>query len=152
MKWNENVELFGTSKSTPELRGLISALRRGKCSWDSFTLERVRAAYALPPGVNRAVPVALFNDFNLFGLCLSEVKRKDPPAEPSDANSDSAPSKQARETLDKRVTRASSQIQSPIVRATPLSLVRPGRDVPPDSRASAKWTSRKLLPRFSDLV
>ncbi|KAJ4881637.1 Uncharacterized protein Rs2_38692 [Raphanus sativus] len=139
IKWNENVELFGTSKSTPELRGLISALRRGKCSWDSFTLERVRAAYALPPGVNRAIPVALVEPI--------QVKKKDPPAEPSDANSDSAPSKRARETPDKRVTRASSQIQSPIVRATPLSLLRPGRDVPPDSRASGEVDVEEVAPK-----
>lgn len=52
-------ELFGTSKRTLELRGLISALRRGECHWGSFTLERVRAAYSLSPGVNRAVPVPL---------------------------------------------------------------------------------------------
>ncbi|KAJ4871174.1 Uncharacterized protein Rs2_47202 [Raphanus sativus] len=108
MKWNENVELFGTSKSTPELRSLISALRRG-------------------------------------------VKRKDPPAEPSDANSDSAPLKRARETPDKRVTRASSQIQSPIVRATPLSVVRPGRDVPPDSRASGEVDVKEVAPKVQRL-
>ncbi|XP_056843252.1 uncharacterized protein LOC108808433 [Raphanus sativus] len=75
------------------------------------------------------------------------VKRKDPPGEPSDANSDSAPSKRARETPDKRVTRASSQIQSPIVQATPLSVVRPGRDVPLDSRASGEVDVEEVAPK-----
>ncbi|KAJ4869784.1 Uncharacterized protein Rs2_48644 [Raphanus sativus] len=88
MKWNENVELFGTSKSTPELRGLISTLRR-----------------------------------------------------------DAAPSKRAHETPDKRVTRASSQIQSPIVRATPLSVVHLGRDVPLDSRASGEVDVEEVAPK-----
>ncbi|XP_018459168.1 meiosis-specific protein ASY2-like [Raphanus sativus] len=148
MKWNENAELFGTSKSTPELRGLISALRRGKCSWDSFTLERVRAAYALPPGVNHVVLVALAEPIRPRKDQKDKgVKRKDPPAEPSDANSDSAPSKRAHETPDKRVTRASSEIQSPIFRATPLYVVRPGRDVPPDSRASGEVDVEEVAPK-----
>ncbi|XP_056853638.1 meiosis-specific protein ASY2-like [Raphanus sativus] len=149
MKWKENVGLFGSSKSTPELRGLISALRRGKCGWDSFTPERVRAAYALPPSVNRAVPVALVEPIRPRKDQKDKgVKRKDPHAEPSDANSDSAPLKRARETPDKRVTRASSQVQSPIVRATPLSVVRPDRDAQPDSRASGEADVEEVAPKI----
>ncbi|XP_018459752.1 meiosis-specific protein ASY2-like [Raphanus sativus] len=148
MKWNENVGLFGSSKATPELRGLISALRRGKCSWDSFTSERVRAAYALPSAVNRAIPVALVEPIRPRKDQKDKgVKRKDPPAEPSDANSDSAPLKRARETPDKRVTRASSQIQSPIVRVTPLSVVRLDRDAQPDSRASGEVDIEEVAPK-----
>ncbi|XP_056853505.1 uncharacterized protein LOC130502725 [Raphanus sativus] len=135
MKWNENVELFGASKMTPELRGLILALRRGQCNWGSFTPERVRAAYALPPGVNRAVPVALAEPIRPRRDQKEKgVKRNDPHAEPSDANSDSAPLKQARGTPHKRVTRSSSQVQSPIVLATPLSVVPPDHGDQPESR------------------
>ncbi|KAH0858796.1 hypothetical protein HID58_087057 [Brassica napus] len=44
---------------TPELRGLMDTLRRGSPRWLAFTHDRIRTAYALPPGVNRASPVAL---------------------------------------------------------------------------------------------
>ena len=42
---------------TPELRGLIATLRQGSPRWLLFTIELIRAAYALPPGENRATPV-----------------------------------------------------------------------------------------------
>ena len=42
---------------TPELRGLIATLRRGSPRWLAFTVDRIRAAYTLPPGENRATPV-----------------------------------------------------------------------------------------------
>ncbi|XP_013623915.1 uncharacterized protein LOC106383880 [Brassica napus] len=50
-------ELFGPAPMTPELRGLISTLRRGSPRWLSFTVDQIRAAYALPPGENCATPV-----------------------------------------------------------------------------------------------
>ncbi|KAG2275676.1 hypothetical protein Bca52824_058231 [Brassica carinata] len=40
-----------------ELRGLIATLRRGSPRWLAFTVDRIRAAYTLPPGENRATPV-----------------------------------------------------------------------------------------------
>ena len=42
---------------TPELRGLIATLRRGSPQWLAFTVDRIRAAYTLPPGEKRATPV-----------------------------------------------------------------------------------------------
>ncbi|KAH0880005.1 hypothetical protein HID58_067399 [Brassica napus] len=47
----------GYSPMTPELLGLIATLRRGSPRWLAFTIDRIRAAYALPPGENRATPV-----------------------------------------------------------------------------------------------
>ena len=44
---------------TPELRGLMATLRRGSPRWLAFTHDRIRTAYALPLGVNRATHVAL---------------------------------------------------------------------------------------------
>ena len=42
---------------TPELRGLIATLRTGNPRWLAFTVVRIKAAYALPPGENRATPI-----------------------------------------------------------------------------------------------
>ncbi|KAH0859039.1 hypothetical protein HID58_087300 [Brassica napus] len=50
-------EPFGSAPMTPELRGLIATLRRGSPRWLAFTVDRIRAAYTLPPGENRATPV-----------------------------------------------------------------------------------------------
>ncbi|KAH0862628.1 hypothetical protein HID58_079839, partial [Brassica napus] len=41
---------FGSAPITPELHGLISTQRRGNPQWLAFTVDRIRAAYALPPG------------------------------------------------------------------------------------------------------
>ncbi|XP_018453742.1 meiosis-specific protein ASY2-like [Raphanus sativus] len=132
MKWNENVG-FDLDFSS---------------SWDSSTPERIRAAYALPPGVNCVVPVALVEPVRPRKEQKDKgVKRKDPPAELSDANSDSTPLKRYHETPDRRVTRASSQIQSLIVRAMPLSVVRPDRDAQPDSRVSGEVDIKEVAPK-----
>ena len=53
------IEPFRSAPMSPELRGLMETLRRGSTRWLSFTHELIRAAYALPPGVNRATHVAL---------------------------------------------------------------------------------------------
>ncbi|KAF2616759.1 hypothetical protein F2Q68_00039914 [Brassica cretica] len=50
-------EPFGPAPMTPELRGLIATLRRGSPRWLAFTVDRIRAAYALPPDGNRATPI-----------------------------------------------------------------------------------------------
>ncbi|WZZ32811.1 hypothetical protein YC2023_016212 [Brassica napus] len=51
------VEPFGSAPMTPELRGLIATLRWDSPRWLALTVDRIRAAYALPPGENRATPV-----------------------------------------------------------------------------------------------
>lgn len=50
-------EPFGSAPMTPELRGLIATLRRGNPRWLVFTVDRIKAAYALPSGENRATPI-----------------------------------------------------------------------------------------------
>ncbi|XP_018473861.1 uncharacterized protein LOC108845092 [Raphanus sativus] len=128
MKWNENVELFGTSKMTPELRGLIAALRRGECNWDSFTPERIRAAYASSPGVHRVVPVPLAEPIRPRRDQKDKVvKNKEPHEEPSDANSDS--------------------VQSPVVVATPLSVVHPARGDQLESRVPGEVDVEEIAPK-----
>ncbi|KAJ4902165.1 Uncharacterized protein Rs2_16116 [Raphanus sativus] len=102
-KWNERVELFGCASMTPELRGLIAAFRPGECDWSSFTPERIRAAYALPPGLNRAAPILLAEPVRPRKDRKGKgVKRAEPLAEPSDALSDSEPLKRVRRKPHKR--------------------------------------------------
>ncbi|KAF3566457.1 hypothetical protein DY000_02015944 [Brassica cretica] len=55
--WSDEIEPFGSAPMTPELRGLIATLRRGSPRWLAFTVDRIRAAYTLPPGENRPTPV-----------------------------------------------------------------------------------------------
>ncbi|KAF3600688.1 hypothetical protein F2Q69_00036978 [Brassica cretica] len=52
-------EPFGSAPMTPELRGLSDTLRRGNPRWLAFTVDRIRAAYALLPGENRVTPIGL---------------------------------------------------------------------------------------------
>ncbi|KAF3513952.1 hypothetical protein F2Q69_00001596 [Brassica cretica] len=56
-EWCDVIEIFGPAPMTPELRGLIATLRQGSPRWLLFTVDLIRAAYALPPGENRATPV-----------------------------------------------------------------------------------------------
>ncbi|KAF2564984.1 hypothetical protein F2Q70_00017234 [Brassica cretica] len=60
-EWSDDIEPFGPEPMSPELRGLIATLRRGNPRWLAFTVDRIRAAYALPPGENRATPIGLAN-------------------------------------------------------------------------------------------
>ncbi|CAG7862849.1 unnamed protein product [Brassica rapa] len=55
--WSNEIEPFGSAPMTPELRGLIATLRRGNPRWLVFTVDRIKAAYALPSGENRATPI-----------------------------------------------------------------------------------------------
>ncbi|KAF3520401.1 hypothetical protein DY000_02061986 [Brassica cretica] len=50
-------EPFGSPPMTLELRGLITTLRRGNPRWLAFTVDRIKTAYALPPGENCATPI-----------------------------------------------------------------------------------------------
>uniref|UniRef100_A0A0D3D3P7 Uncharacterized protein n=1 Tax=Brassica oleracea var. oleracea TaxID=109376 RepID=A0A0D3D3P7_BRAOL len=44
----------GSSLMSDEIRGLIGVLRRGLSNWSSFDQTRIRAAFAMPEGTNRA--------------------------------------------------------------------------------------------------
>ncbi|KAJ4901894.1 Uncharacterized protein Rs2_15845 [Raphanus sativus] len=105
---------------TPELRELIAALRRGECDWSSFTPERIQASYAMLLGLNRAAPIPLAEPVR------PQKDRK---------GKDTKPSKRARRTPDKRVLRSSSQAQSSIIVATPVSVVAPVHGDQPESQA-----------------
>ncbi|KAL0721690.1 hypothetical protein Bca4012_036289 [Brassica carinata] len=59
MDWNDDINRFGAALMTLELPGMIEVLRRGSPRWLAFTPERIRAAYALPPGQNRTPSVEL---------------------------------------------------------------------------------------------
>ncbi|XP_056864051.1 uncharacterized protein LOC130511193 [Raphanus sativus] len=113
-------ELFGCANMTPELRELIAALRRGECDWSSFTPERIQASYAMLLGLNRAAPIPLAEPVR------PQKDRK---------GKDTKPSKRARRTPDKRVLRSSSQAQSSIIVATPVSVVAPVHGDQPESQA-----------------
>ncbi|KAG2277980.1 hypothetical protein Bca52824_060535 [Brassica carinata] len=54
-----SVEPFGPAPMTPELRGLITTLLRGNPRWLAYTVDRIQAANALPPGENHATPIGL---------------------------------------------------------------------------------------------
>ena len=45
---------FESSLMTDKMRGLIGVLRRGRLYWSSFDQARIRAAFAMPEGTNRA--------------------------------------------------------------------------------------------------
>ncbi|KAJ4875966.1 Uncharacterized protein Rs2_40984 [Raphanus sativus] len=75
------------------------------------------------------------------------MKRKEPHTEPSDANSDFAPLKRARGTPDKRVLRSSSQVQSLVVVATPLSVVPPARGDRPEARVPGEVEAGEVVSK-----
>ncbi|KAJ4901841.1 hypothetical protein Rs2_15792 [Raphanus sativus] len=99
---------------TPELQGLIAALRRGDCLWSSLTLEQIRNAYAMSQGRNRDAPIALEEP-----ICPQQdrkgkkVKRVEASVDPSNASLGAEPLKQARRTPERRVLRPRSQAPSP---------------------------------------
>ncbi|KAF3551759.1 hypothetical protein DY000_02009989 [Brassica cretica] len=50
-------DFFGSAPMSPELRGMIEVLCRGRPRWLAFNAERIRAAYARPPGQNHAAHI-----------------------------------------------------------------------------------------------
>lgn len=51
------LDFFGSAPVSPELRGMIEVLCRGRPRWLAFNAERIRAAYARPPGQNHAAHI-----------------------------------------------------------------------------------------------
>ncbi|KAG2281379.1 hypothetical protein Bca52824_052599 [Brassica carinata] len=106
-EWSSEIEPFGSAPMTPELRGLIATLRRGSPQWLAFTVDRIRAAYTLPPGEKRATPVGSVvpirpgkgrrdkSKLTFFGLkrfeCLWKEVLSDRPDESSEAGSIAVP-------------------------------------------------------------
>ncbi|KAG2282476.1 hypothetical protein Bca52824_053696 [Brassica carinata] len=113
---------FGSAPMTPELRGLSDTLRRGNPRWLAFTVDRIRAAYALLPGENRVTPIGLAAPVRPGKGCRNKRAREkealpDHPEESSEAG--------------------------PVSIAVPVvSSNLPRSGLPPPMRASSKGTSR----------
>ncbi|KAL0826714.1 hypothetical protein Bca101_050391 [Brassica carinata] len=112
---------------SPELRGLMETLRRGSTRWLSFTPDRIRAACALPPGVNRASHVALVAPVRPKRGRGTKSKKKekegllDRPHESSEAGS----LERARKVQRGRVFIPRSQVQSSGLLARSVSVTIP---------------------------
>ncbi|KAJ4889377.1 Uncharacterized protein Rs2_29125 [Raphanus sativus] len=101
---------------TPELRGLIAALRRSECDWSSFTQSEFELLTLCLQALIALLPSHLRSRFVLEKI--RKGRRAEPFAEPSDALSDSEPLKRVWSTPDRRVLRSNSQPQTRIVVAT----------------------------------
>ncbi|KAJ4901840.1 Uncharacterized protein Rs2_15791 [Raphanus sativus] len=119
---------------TPELQGLIAALRRGDCLWSSLTLEQIRNAYAMSQGRNRDAPIALEEP-----ICPQQdrkgkkVKRVEASADPSNASLGAEPLKRARRTPERRSI--SLLLATPVSVAIPVHEDQSASHVPVESDA-----------------
>ncbi|KAH0883799.1 LOW QUALITY PROTEIN: hypothetical protein HID58_059895, partial [Brassica napus] len=141
---------FGSAPMTPELRGLIATLR-GNPRWLAFTAERIQAAYALPPGENRATPVGpvapkghraksklIFShlkNFNVYAslnspsmFCSGAREKEALPDRPDESSE---------KTRRGPTLRSRSQAQSPGLLARPVSVDVPAGGVQRASNASS---------------
>ncbi|XP_013639452.1 PREDICTED: uncharacterized protein LOC106344675 [Brassica oleracea var. oleracea] len=122
-EWSEEIEPFGPAPMSPELRGLIATLRRGSPRWLTFTVDRIRTAYALPPGENRVIPIGLAAPIRPGkGRCNKRAREKealhDRPYESSEVGSFERAQKSRRgPTLISRL-----QAQSSGLMARPVSI------------------------------
>ncbi|KAF3595194.1 hypothetical protein DY000_02027215 [Brassica cretica] len=117
------IEPFGSAPMSPELRGLMETLRRGSTRWLSFTPERIRAAYAFPPGVNRATHVALVAHVRpKRGRGTKRKKDEEVLLDRPDESSEAGSSERTRTVHRGRVLRLRSQAQSPCLPARPVGM------------------------------
>ncbi|KAF3509704.1 hypothetical protein F2Q69_00006917 [Brassica cretica] len=120
-EWSDEIEPFGSSPMTFELRGLIATLRRGNPRWLAFTVERIRAAYALPPGKNCATPIGLAAPVRPGKGRQNKKVLLDRPHASSEAES----SERARKARRGPVQRSRPHAQSPGLMVRPISIVVP---------------------------
>ncbi|KAL0863315.1 hypothetical protein Bca101_042433 [Brassica carinata] len=129
MDWNDDINRFGAALMTLELPGMIEVLRRGSPRWLAFTPERIRAAYALPPGQNRTPSVEL-----AVQVCPRVIRRhkrvRSPEASPehSDASSEADPTGPSSKVQRDPTLRSRSQVQTRVVPVTPVSIAVPAAD------------------------
>ncbi|XP_048613261.1 uncharacterized protein LOC125587140 [Brassica napus] len=122
-EWSDEIEPFGPAPMSPELRGLIATLQRGSPRWLAFTVDRIRTAYALPPGENRVIPIGLAAPVRPGkGRCNKRAREKealhDRPGESSEVGSFERAQKSRRgPTLLSRL-----QAQSSGLMARPVSI------------------------------
>ncbi|KAH0858797.1 hypothetical protein HID58_087058 [Brassica napus] len=117
---------FGPAPMTPELRGLMDTLRRGSPRWLAFTHDRIRTAYALPPGVNRASPVALVAPVRpKKGRGNKRKKEKEVLLDRPDESSEVGSLERAQKVQRTPVLRSRPQAQSPGLLARPVLIAVP---------------------------
>ncbi|KAF3500918.1 hypothetical protein F2Q69_00042491 [Brassica cretica] len=125
-EWFDDTEPFGPAPMTPELRGLMDTLRRGSPRWLAFTHDRIRTAYALPPGVNRASPVALVAPVRpKKGRGNKRKKEKEVLLDRPDDSSEVGSLERAQKVQRTPVLRSRSQAQSPGLLARPVLIAVP---------------------------
>ncbi|XP_013613868.1 PREDICTED: uncharacterized protein LOC106320047 [Brassica oleracea var. oleracea] len=139
-EWSDDIEPFGSAPMSLELRGLMETLRRGSTCWLSFTPDRIQAAYALPPGANRATPVTLVAPVRpKRGQGTKRKKDEEVLLDRPDESSEAGSSERDRKVHRGRVLRPRSQAQSPGLLARPVSVAFPsgGARKAPDTSASS---------------
>ncbi|KAF2574904.1 hypothetical protein F2Q70_00004566 [Brassica cretica] len=110
---------------TPELHGLIATLRRGSPRWLAFTIDRIRGAYALPPGENRATPIGPAAPVRPGkGRRNKRAREKELPDRP-DESSEVGSLERAQKARRGPTIRSRSQAQSPGLLARPVSIAIP---------------------------
>ncbi|XP_013630145.1 PREDICTED: uncharacterized protein LOC106335987 [Brassica oleracea var. oleracea] len=125
-EWSDDIEPFGPAPMTPELRGLMATLRRGSPRWLAFTHDRIRTAYALPLGVNRATHVALVAPVRpKKGRGNKRKKEKEVLLDRPDDSSEARSLERAQKVQRGPVLRSRSQAQSPGLLARPVSVAIP---------------------------
>ncbi|XP_022564366.1 uncharacterized protein LOC111208965 [Brassica napus] len=125
-EWSDDIEPFGHVPMTPELRGLKATLRRGSPRWLAFTHDRIRTAYALPPGVNCATHVALVALVRpKKGRGNKRKKEKEVLLDRPDESSEVGSLEGAQKVQRGPVLRSRSQAQSPGLLSRPVSIAIP---------------------------
>ncbi|KAF2550716.1 hypothetical protein F2Q68_00036059 [Brassica cretica] len=126
MEWSDDIEPFGHAPLSPELHGLMATLRRGSPRRLAFTHDRIRTAYALPPGVNRATHVALVAPVRpKKGRGNKSKKEKEVLLDRSDESSEVGSLERAQKVQRGPVLRSRSHAQSPGLLARPVSIAIP---------------------------
>ncbi|KAF3523947.1 hypothetical protein F2Q69_00047903 [Brassica cretica] len=120
------IEPFGPAPMNPELHGLIATLRRGSPRWLTFTVDQIRAAYALPLGGNRATPIGLAALVRPGkGRRNKRAREKEALPDHPDESSEVGSLERAQKARRGPTLRSRSQAQSPGLLARPVSIAVP---------------------------
>ncbi|KAL0695932.1 hypothetical protein Bca4012_063112 [Brassica carinata] len=121
---------LGNKKSlyTPEVKGMIEVLRRNDPQCSHFDLARVTAAYALPPGQNRAPPLELVIPIRQSRIRKSQ-RNKDGESSSEDVEASPESVAEAKTLVPQcRVLRPMSIVQSPGIDARRLTIALPSSE------------------------
>ncbi|KAG5393177.1 hypothetical protein IGI04_023140 [Brassica rapa subsp. trilocularis] len=112
-EWSDDIEPFGSAPMTPELRGWIATMRR----------DRIRAAYAPPPGRNHATPIGQAVPVRPGkGLSNKRAREKEALPDRPDESSEVGSLERAQKARREPTLRSRSQAQSPGLLARPVSI------------------------------